>query len=81
MAKLTDKQRKQIIADYIDLGSYRAVARKHGMNPGTIKRICTSDTEIKQKATQKKEQNTADILEGLSEQSGKVKGNCSLTYS
>lgn len=76
MAKLTDKQRKQIIADYIDLGSYRAVARKHGMNPGTIKRICDSDTEIKQKATQKKEQNTADILEGLSEQSGKVKQIC-----
>ena len=76
MAKLTDKQRKQIISDYIELGSYRAVARKHGLNPGTIKRICDSDTEIKQKATQKKEQNTADILEGLSEQSSKVKQIC-----
>jgi hypothetical protein len=28
-ARLTDKQRKKIIADYVDLGSYNAVAKKH----------------------------------------------------
>lgn len=33
MAKhLTDRQKKKMIADYAELGSYRAVARKHMFN-------------------------------------------------
>lgn len=62
MPRLTDKQRKQIIADYVELGSYRAVAKKHGVTADTVKRAVLGDAATAQKATQKKEQNTADVL-------------------
>lgn len=63
MAKhLTDKQKKQIIADYVELGSYAAVARKHKVSDKTVKSVVISDPETTRKSEQKKEQNTADIL-------------------
>lgn len=31
MPRLTDKQRKQIIADYVELGSYNATAKRNGV--------------------------------------------------
>lgn len=63
MAKhLTDRQKKKIIEDYAELGSYRAVARKHKISDGTVKRICERDPETTQNIAQKKNENTADIL-------------------
>ena len=63
MAKhLTDRQKKKIIADYAELGSYRSVARKHTIADSTVKRICQDDPETTQKIAQKKNENTADIL-------------------
>lgn len=62
MPRLTDKQRKQVIADYIELGSYRAVAKKYGVTADTVRRAVLQDKTTTQKATQKKEANTNDIL-------------------
>lgn len=61
-ARLTDKQKKEIIADYIQLGSYNAVAKLHGVSKDTVKRVVQSCEDFAQKAQQKKEENTADIL-------------------
>ncbi len=61
-ARLTDKQKKKIIADYVQLGSYNAVAKKHKVADSTVKRIVLSDSEMQKKAERKKEENTADIL-------------------
>lgn len=61
-ARLTDKQKKRIIADYVELGSYNAVAKKHRVADTTVKRIVLADGETRRKVEQKKEQNTADIL-------------------
>ena len=63
MAKhLTDKQKKRIIADYAELGTYAAVARKHRVSVDTVKRTVLRDPETAKKTKEKKEQNTADIL-------------------
>ena len=62
-ARLTDEQKKRIIADYVESGSYRATARKNGVVADTVKRIVQSDGGIVQKATQKKAENTLDMLE------------------
>ena len=35
-ARLTDKQKKKIIADYVQLGSYNAVAKKHKIADSTV---------------------------------------------
>ena len=61
--KTFDRQAEEkIIADYAELGSYRAVARKHRISDGTVKRICERDPETTQNIAQKKNENTADIL-------------------
>ena len=63
MAKhLTDKQKKQIIADYVECGSYNAVAKKYKVSATTVKNTVLKDQKSVEKCEQKKEQNTADIL-------------------
>lgn len=62
-ARLTDKQKKRIIADYAEMGSYNAVAKKHGVADGTVRRIILSNPEFTKKVEQKKAENSADILE------------------
>ena len=64
-SKLTDKQKKEIIADYAESGSYRATAKKYDVSAMTVKRICEKDVTTLQKVTQKKEKNTAEILDYL----------------
>ena len=71
-ARLTDKQKKKIVADYLDLGSYNAVAKKNGVSNHTVKRIVLETPEISKKVQQKKEQNTADILSHMESQKDEV---------
>lgn len=71
-ARLTDRQKKQIVADYVELGSYNAVAKKHGVSFDTVKRVVLRDGETVKKAEQKKEQNTADILSYMESQKDQV---------
>lgn len=61
-ARLTDKQKKMVIADYVDLGSYNAVAKKHGISDKTVKSIVQANSEFTKKSEDKKRQNSADIL-------------------
>lgn len=72
MAKLTDKQRKKIIAESVNGSSIRALAAKYGVSTTTIQRVLKSDTKLKQKVTQKKEENTAAILAFMDSQKNDV---------
>lgn len=65
IAKLTDKEKKKIIADYINNGNFSETARMNGVDKSTVKRLCDSgyDKDFQQKATEKKEENTKDILQ------------------
>ena len=54
VAKLTDKQRKKIIAESVNGSSIRALAAKYGVSTTTIQRVLKSDTTLTQ--------NTASIL-------------------
>ena len=67
-ARLTDRQKKKIIADYVQLGSYNAAAKVNGVSKDTVKRIVQNCDDFAQKAQQKKEENTADILEYMERQ-------------
>ena len=62
MAKLTDKQRKKIIAESVNGSSIRALAAKYGVSTTTIQRVLKSDEKLTQKVAKKKEENTASIL-------------------
>jgi hypothetical protein len=64
MAKhLTDKQRKRIIADRSEGMSIRQLAKKYKCSTTTIQRTLNSYPEMTQLVTQKKEENTRDMLE------------------
>ena len=71
-ARLTDKQKKKIVADYLESGSYRATAKKNGVSDNTVKRIVLECGDFEQKVAQKKEENTADILAYMESQKGIV---------
>lgn len=68
-ARLTDKKKKKIIADYVQLGSYNAVAKANGVSANTVKKIVKSqDGDFAEKCERKKEENTADILAYMEQQ-------------
>lgn len=61
-ARITDKKRKKIVADYLELGSYNATAKKNGVSKDSVKRIIQNCEDFAEKSQQKKDENTADIL-------------------
>lgn len=72
-ARLTDKRKKKIVADYVQLGSYNAVAKLNGVSATTVKNIITSqNVDFVEKCEQKKEENTADILAYMESQKSLV---------
>lgn len=71
-ARLTDRQKKKIVADYLELGSYNAVSKIHGISRQTVKNAVLSSTDIGQKLQQKKDENTTDILAYMESRRGVV---------
>ena len=81
MAKLTDKQKKKIIADYVESGSYSATARKFKVNPSTVKRVIDNNPNVQKKAEQKKEENTIDMLTFLDSRKDKAQQFIDLCFA
>ncbi len=71
MSQLTDKERKQIIAEYVDLQSYNKVAKKYNISATTVKKWVLKDTESVKKCEQKKAENTKTMLDMISKTSTK----------
>lgn len=61
-ARLTDRQIKKIIADYVQLGSYNAVAKLNGCAPNSVKKVVRAHADIAEVCNRKIEENTADVL-------------------
>lgn len=61
-ARLTDKQKKKIVADYLETQSYSATARLNGVTHQTVKRIVQESPDFSEKLQQKKDMDTADII-------------------
>ncbi len=71
-ARLTDRQKKKIVADYLEYGSYNATAKRNGVSNHTVKRVVLEVPEMADKVQQKKDQNTADILAYMEKKRGIV---------
>lgn len=68
MAKLSDRQRKRIIAEYAIGGiRWRQLAEKYHVSQNTIAKLLSSEKSV-QKLSDKKEENTRSMLEFLDEQ-------------
>ena len=72
-ARLTDKQKKEIIADYVESGSYLATAKKFGVSDNTVRKIVLGNSEVAKKCEEKRQQNTAEILDYLDSRKEKAK--------
>lgn len=70
--RLTDKQKKKIIADYVQLQSYRAAARQNGVSDATVRKIVKGDPESSQKCALKKEKNAQDMLSYMDSKKARV---------
>ena len=68
MAKLTDKQKKQIIADYVETQNYSETARRNKVSDVTVKDVVTKDKTTLKKLEQKKEENTLSTIEYMQTQ-------------
>lgn len=67
-ARLTDRQKKKIIADYVQFGSYSKAGKMNGVSRQTVKRIVSDCADLDEKLQQKKDENTADILDYMESQ-------------
>ena len=72
MAKLSDRQHKQMIARYAETNNYRQVAREFGVSEATVRSHCKGDKKTTHIIAQKKEQNTQDILSFMDSRKGKI---------
>ena len=61
-ARLKDRQKKKIVADYLETESYNATAKKNGVCGQTVRRVIEESQGITENLKRKKEENTADIL-------------------
>lgn len=68
MAKLTDKQKKKIIADYIETQNYCETARMNNVSDMTVKRIVEDNKDVLEKVEQKKQENTQSTIEYMQTQ-------------
>ena len=71
-ARLTDRQKKKILADYVQLGSYNATAKINGVSATTVKNIALANADFVEKCERKKEENTTDILAYMESQKNVV---------
>ena len=69
MAKLTDKQKKEIIAYYVECQNYSETGRKFNVDESTVRRITKADKDITKKAEQKNKENTEEVLEAMKKRS------------
>lgn len=68
MAKLTDLEKQQIFADYIETQNYSEVAKKYNRSVETIRNVVKDNEDIGKKLKQKKEENTQSTIEYMQTQ-------------
>lgn len=71
-ARLTDKQKKKILADYVQLGSYNATAKINGCALNTVKKLVQANADIAEQYEQKRMENTQDVLAYMESQKSLV---------
>lgn len=66
--RLTDKEKKKVIADYIDTGNYSETGRMNGISDVAVRRIVEKDPEVSKLLEEKKIENTQSTIEYMQTQ-------------
>lgn len=61
-ARLTDRQKKKILADYVQTNNYCATARMNNVSATSVKNLVRGNADIVKMCEQKKEENTVEML-------------------
>lgn len=72
VAKLSDKQRKQIIAERVSGQRYKQIAIKFHVSETTVRNVCHKDPKTAERCASKKEANTLEMLAYMDSQKGKA---------
>ena len=70
--KLNERQRYEVVADYLECNNYSEVARKYGVSIKTVRRIVAENAQFAQNAQHKKEECAEDVLTHMQKQLGTV---------
>ena len=65
MAKLTDKQKKEIIAYYVECRNYSETGRKFNITDNAVRKIVLKNEDSAKLFEQKSEENTSEVLEAM----------------
>ena len=68
MAKLTDKQKKKIIADYVETQNYSETARRNNVADNTVRAVVNDNKNVAKILEQKKQENTQSTIEYMQTQ-------------
>ena len=71
-ARLTDIQKKKIVADYLETQSINTAAKRNGVSWDSAKKAIEEAGDIEKKLEEKKQQNTADILAYMESRKGQI---------
>ena len=70
--RLTDKQKKKIIADYVQLQNYTKTAKLNDVAESTVRKIVKNNPDCANQCDIKKEQNTQDMLSYMDSKKARV---------
>lgn len=70
--RLTDRQKKKILADYVQLQSYARTAKLNDVAESTVRKIVKDNPKCADLCALKKEQNTQDMLSYLESKRGEA---------
>ena len=70
--RLTDRQKKKIIADYIQLQNYTRTAKLNDVAESTVRKIVKENPECADLCERKKEQNAQDMLSYMESKQGEA---------
>lgn len=71
-ARLTDIQKKKIVADYLDTQSINTAAKRNGVSWDSAKKAIEEAGDIEKKLEEKKQQNTKDIIAYMESRKGQI---------
>lgn len=69
MGKLTDLEKKEIIAAYVECENYSEVARRFNLSDEGVRKIVNQDKESWELLEQKHTENTEEVLEAMAKRS------------
>lgn len=72
--RFSEKQRKEIAAEYAICENYSAVARKYGTTVKTVIKFCKEFKELTEKAQKQKSKNIDNFIERMVNDSTKITG-------